>query len=126
MVLTKGRRFDTSPQAPSIEGAWGFRTREGCKTTASLAWMQTGQPTRLLNSRNGGMMTTLTTEVALTSDYAKRHMARSIPGAIWSAEAQAWVLPDPTPRSAAIALRLFPELAITDPWLADLRDQLAQ
>jgi len=69
-------------------------------------------------------MTTTTQTVVLTDDYAKFHMARSVPGAI--KEGRTWVLADPTPRSAAIALRLFPELTHQEPWLCELRDQLAQ
>lgn len=60
----------------------------------------------------------------LTKDYARHHMARSVPGAYY--EDKAWVLDDPTPRAAAITLRMFPELAIEYPWLEDIRDQLVQ
>lgn len=64
--------------------------------------------------------------VVLTDEYARSHMARSIPGAYWHSERKAWVLDEPTPRAAAIALRMFPELSITDPWLAERRDLLVQ
>lgn len=66
------------------------------------------------------------TTLVLTSDYAKRHMAQAIPGAYFDRDVKAHVLADPTPRSAAVALRLFPELGLDNPWLLDLRDQLVQ
>jgi len=62
----------------------------------------------------------------LTNEYAKAHAARTIPGAMFDGEIKSWVIDDPTPRAAAIALRMFPELVIEQPWLADVRDQLAQ
>lgn len=60
----------------------------------------------------------------LTNEYAKSQAARSIPGSMWDAETKHWVVDDPTPRAASIALRMFPELVIDQPWLADVRDQL--
>jgi len=60
----------------------------------------------------------------LTNEYAKAQAARSIPGSMWDAETKHWVVDDPTPRAASIALRMFPELVIEQPWLAEVRDQL--
>lgn len=64
--------------------------------------------------------------VLLTSEYRERLTARAVPGATWDAEAKAWVMEDPTPRSAAVALRAFPRLLMTHPWLAELRDSVKQ
>lgn len=64
--------------------------------------------------------------VAITNDYAKTHMARAIPGAFWHTENKTWQIDEPTPRAAAIALRMFPELVIEYPWLADVRDRMVQ
>lgn len=64
--------------------------------------------------------------ITLTGDYVKAQAARSVPGAYWDSDTKAWVLDNPTPRAAAVALRLFPGLASTYPELALERDKLAQ
>lgn len=64
--------------------------------------------------------------IELTGDFAKSHAARSIPGAVWDADRHKWIVADPIPRTAAIILRIFPELAATYPELAERRDLLAQ
>jgi hypothetical protein len=71
-------------------------------------------------------LTTLadTLEVRLTDEWAKSQMARAVPGSFWSDEHKAHMVIDPTPRSAAVILRLFPELGVEHPELAGLRDQL--
>lgn len=64
--------------------------------------------------------------IRLTDEYAKSKMARSIPGAVWDREERAWLL-DPeeiTPRTAAVTLKLFPELSLTEPALAEARDKM--
>jgi SNF2 family DNA or RNA helicase len=66
------------------------------------------------------------TEILLTEEWKDRLKARSIPGAVWSGNRRAWVLVDPTPRGAAVALRLFPHIATTNPELLDLRSSLLQ
>lgn len=73
-------------------------------------------------------MSTLTSPspIPLTADYNKQPMARAIPGAYYCRDTKQWVLGDPTPRSAAVCLRLFPELAFEYPELEELRDSLAQ
>lgn len=71
------------------------------------------------------MRTEQRTEVILTTEYRKRHQARAVPGASWNPSARAWVLDHPTPRSAAVALQVFPELASRYPELAELRDSAA-
>lgn len=64
--------------------------------------------------------------IDLTRDWARRHMAQAVPGAYWHRDDRMWVVEHPTPRDAAIILRLFPELANTYPGLVDLRDELLQ
>lgn len=68
----------------------------------------------------------VSTAIPLTDDYTRRHMAMAVPGSIWDGDAKQWVLHDPTPRAAAIALRIFPELGILYPELAEARDKLVQ
>jgi SNF2 family DNA or RNA helicase len=58
-----------------------------------------------------------------TDDYMKRNKAMAIPGGYWDRERRAYAFDDPTPRTALIALKLFPELAITHPELGSIRDQ---
>lgn len=72
------------------------------------------------------MDSTARISIPLTADYTRRQLAMAVPGAIWDADEKTWVLHDPTPRAAAVALRIFPELGLDYPVLAELRDQLAQ
>lgn len=53
-------------------------------------------------------------------------MARAIPGAYWDPDDGHYLLVDPQPRAAAVALRLFPELSRTYPELEARRDELLQ
>jgi hypothetical protein len=53
-------------------------------------------------------------------------LARAIPGAEWSREHHAMVLPAPTARDAMVALTLMPTLANDHPELVELRDTLIQ
>lgn len=64
--------------------------------------------------------------ITLTSDYTRSPIARAVPGAWFCREQKAWLLEDPTPRGAAVALRLFPEVAAQHPELIELRATLAQ
>jgi SNF2 family DNA or RNA helicase len=64
--------------------------------------------------------------IELTSEWTKSAAARAVPGAWWNPEAGAWVLDDPTPRSAVVALKLFPHLMHTSPELVELRDSMLQ
>lgn len=64
--------------------------------------------------------------IILSREYKDHVKARSVPGAIFDRDAKAWVLPEPTPRGAAVALRLFPGLGTAYPSLGALRDELAQ
>lgn len=64
--------------------------------------------------------------IVLSSEWLDAPKARAIPGAFYDRENRAWVLADPTPRGAAVALRLFPTLAGSNPELVDLRDSMAQ
>lgn len=66
------------------------------------------------------------TAIILTDDYRDRVKARSVPGAFFDQQAKAWTLEHPTPRGAAVALRLFPGLGTEYPELLRLRDELAQ
>lgn len=71
-------------------------------------------------------MQVATDVIQLTADGAKFALARAIPGAVWDRERRVWVLKDPTPRAAVIALQLFPELTYKHPELCELRDTLVQ
>ncbi len=62
--------------------------------------------------------------IRITDDYLKAGMARAVPGAYWSKDDRAWLVDSPTPRTAAVLLRLFPELAAESPSLPALRDEL--
>lgn len=64
--------------------------------------------------------------VVLTKDYTKNAAARAVPGAFYDRDTKAFVLKDPTPRAAAVALRLFPAVGADHPELVELRDTLAQ
>jgi SNF2 family DNA or RNA helicase len=64
--------------------------------------------------------------IELTTEYVKSPQARAVPGAWFDRDRKAWVLKDPTPRAAAVALRLFPALAAQYPELPELRSQLGQ
>lgn len=65
--------------------------------------------------------------VVLTDEWTKRHSAASVPGAYFERNGvNAYVVDDPTPRAAAVILRLFPGLADEYPNLVALRDSLAQ
>lgn len=61
--------------------------------------------------------------IELTREYTKRKVAAAVPGSVL--EGRRWILPLPTPRSAMVALKLFPHLAAKYPDLVDLRAQLA-
>lgn len=60
----------------------------------------------------------------LTGDYVKRPLATAVPGARWAPEHRAFVVDDPTPRAALVALKLFPYLANEYPELVELRATL--
>lgn len=62
--------------------------------------------------------------IVITDEWLKGPAARAIPGSYWSEEHDAWVLDEPTPRGAAVALQLFPHLIHDAPELAELRDAL--
>lgn len=66
--------------------------------------------------------------IHITDAYTKGEMARAIPHAYFDFESKSWVLnrTDATPRSAAVALKLFPELALAEPMLVDLRESMIQ
>lgn len=64
-------------------------------------------------------------EYILTDEYTERLKAMAVPGAGY-VRGKGWVLEDPTPRAAAVALKLFPKLISDAPELMVLREQLAQ
>jgi SNF2 family DNA or RNA helicase len=66
------------------------------------------------------------TAITLTTEYKDHVKARSVPGAYFDHLRKAWLLENPTPRGAAVALRLFPGLSAAHPELSTLRDSLAQ
>lgn len=61
----------------------------------------------------------------LTNEWEERLKARAVPGS-WFEKGLGWVIEDPTPRSAAVALKLFPKLISAHPELLAVREQLAQ
>lgn len=66
------------------------------------------------------------TAIELTSEWTKAGLARAVPGAYWDGdygERGSWVLDDPSPRGAAVALQLFPHLNAL-PELIELRETL--
>lgn len=63
--------------------------------------------------------------IVLTRDYLQSSTARAVPGAVFDRDEKAWVVVEPTPRAAAVALKLFPTLVLEHPELATLRDELA-
>jgi hypothetical protein len=65
-------------------------------------------------------------KVKLTDEWAKNAMARAVPGSYWDTEARAHMVIDPSPRAAAVILRLFPELGVKHPELQERRDELLQ
>lgn len=64
--------------------------------------------------------------ITLTDEYRLHQQARAVPGAYYDRERKAFVLANPTPRAAAVALRLFPNLAAEHPELPELRAKLGQ
>ncbi len=62
--------------------------------------------------------------IRLTRDYMRRQAAAAVPGAYFDGEW--WTLPEPTPRSAVVALKLFPELLHSHPELVEMRDSIIQ
>lgn len=64
--------------------------------------------------------------IKITDAYTKGVMARAIPDTEFDRETKHWVLPAEklTPRAAAVALKLFPHLALEYPELEDEREKL--
>lgn len=63
-------------------------------------------------------------ETLLTQKYEQAHMARSVPTAYFDKARKGWVMGEITPRSAAVALKMFPELGVAHPELIAARDEL--
>lgn len=63
--------------------------------------------------------------ILLTDQYERRLAARAVPGAFFK-KGTGWAIEDPTPRSAAVALKLFPHLIREAPELLAIREALAQ
>jgi hypothetical protein len=64
--------------------------------------------------------------IRLTDEWTKSAAARAVPGSAWDADEKAWVLHAPTPRAAAVALKLFPGLEHEYPELVELRAVLVR
>ena len=63
--------------------------------------------------------------IIISDEWLERTKAQAIPGAYYDrVKFKAWVVENPTPRAAAVTLRLFPHLADTYPELTVLRDTL--
>lgn len=81
--------------------------------------------TALASSRPTLSACTSVAEYILTDEWLDRLKALAVPGAYYRKGA-GWVLEDPTPRAAAVALKLFPRLINEAPELMVLRESLAQ
>lgn len=70
----------------------------------------------------------MTEPIRITDAYTKGQMARAIPGAEFDGSQKAWVLPVEAidPRSATVALKLFPELGLSAPQLIEARELMIQ
>jgi SNF2 family DNA or RNA helicase len=68
------------------------------------------------------------TKIPITNLYTQAAMARAIPDSEYDRERREWVmeLDEVTPRSAAVALKLFPELAVDWPQLIEIQERLIQ
>lgn len=66
--------------------------------------------------------------VVLTTEMNRSVMARAVPGAYYERAERGYVLDigSTTPRAAAVALKLFPEVSLVAPDLVTLRDKLIQ
>ncbi len=67
--------------------------------------------------------------IVLTQEWTKSAAARAVPGAWWNNDVDAWVIggdDEVTPRSAVVALKLFPHLMHEYPELVELRDSILQ
>lgn len=65
--------------------------------------------------------------ILLTKDYLRRNRAMAVPGAYWDSTERGYVLDGPpTPRTAMVALKLLPELAVSYPELTQIRDNFVQ
>jgi hypothetical protein len=64
--------------------------------------------------------------IRLTDEWTKSAAARAVPGSEFDPGTKAWVLREPTPRAAAVALKLFPHLEHSHPELLELRDLLTR
>jgi len=62
-------------------------------------------------------------KVILSEEYVKKGAALAVPGAYWE-RGEGWVVDDPTPKAASIAIALFPAVLMDYPELGDMRDQL--
>jgi len=67
-------------------------------------------------------------KILITDAFTKGQMARAIPGSEFDGSTKHWVLPAAAvnPRSATVALKLFPELGLTAPELIEAREQMIQ
>lgn len=59
--------------------------------------------------------------IRLTDEWTKRQAAFEVDGAYWDGAEGCWMVDDPSPRAASIALALFPELIESYPELVDIR-----
>jgi SNF2 family DNA or RNA helicase len=63
----------------------------------------------------------------ITDDYMKRNRAMAIPGAYWDRQTQSYRFDEGvTPRTALVAIKMFPELAVQYPDLVNVRDNFVQ
>jgi hypothetical protein len=61
--------------------------------------------------------------IDLTDDHRYRTKALAVPGAYWSRERKTYAVDNPTPRSAAATIALFPEALVDHPELTAIRDR---
>lgn len=66
--------------------------------------------------------------ITITTEMQRSPIARSIPGAYYDREVKGWAIdPDTlTPRAATVLLTLFPEIAVSNPEVCEIRDKLVQ
>lgn len=68
------------------------------------------------------------TSITITTDYMQRNKAMAVPGAYFDFVSKSYLIErdEIVPRTALILLKLFPELAITEPSLEATRDAFVQ
>jgi hypothetical protein len=61
--------------------------------------------------------------IRLTNDGKRRLAVQAIEGSYWSKDAKSWVTDNPSPRTAAAIIALFPDALVDHPELQEIRDR---